>query len=43
MAMVELDDPWNVLPASRRRREESVQQLLTMLIINGPYPRWNCQ
>lgn len=39
--MTDLPDPWDVLRGSRRGREESVQQLLTMLIVEGPYPRWN--
>ena len=39
--MTDLPDPWDVLRGSRRGREESVQQLLTMLIVEGTYPRWN--
>lgn len=39
--MTDLPDPWDVLRASRRGREESVQQLLTMLIVEGAHPRWN--
>ena len=36
-----MEDPLHLLRRLRLGREEYCQRLLTMLILNGPYPRWN--
>ncbi|HET6917459.1 MAG TPA: hypothetical protein VFH56_15325, partial [Acidimicrobiales bacterium] len=39
--MVELESPRELLGRLKLGREEYCQRLLTMLILNAPYPRWN--
>jgi hypothetical protein len=36
-----IEDPLQLLGRLRLGREEYCQRLLTMLILAGPYPRWN--
>lgn len=36
-----MEDPLHLLRRLRLGREEYCQRLLTMLIVGGPYPRWN--
>ncbi|MET7336326.1 hypothetical protein [Nonomuraea sp. NPDC005650] len=36
-----IEDPHHLLGRLRLGREEYCQRLLTMLIVGGPYPRWN--
>ncbi|MGW6497978.1 hypothetical protein [Nonomuraea angiospora] len=36
-----IEDPIHLLGRLRLGREEYCQRLLTMLIVGGPYPRWN--
>ncbi|MFC0552562.1 hypothetical protein ACFFHJ_16860 [Planotetraspora thailandica] len=36
-----IEDPLHLLGRLRLGREEYCQRLLTMLILGGPYPRWN--
>src|SRR4029453_16823025 len=38
---VMLEDPLQLLGRLRLGREEYCQRLLTMLVLAGPYPRWN--
>ncbi|MCG5216510.1 hypothetical protein [Streptosporangium sp. KLBMP 9127] len=38
---VTIEDPLHLLGRLRLGREEYCQRLLTMLILGGPYPRWN--
>jgi hypothetical protein len=38
---VGFDDPLDLLRRLKLGREEYCQRLLTMLIVGGPYPRWN--
>jgi hypothetical protein len=38
-----IEDPVKLLGRLRLGREEYCQRLLTMLILNGPYPPWNSQ
>lgn len=37
----EMEDPWAVMRRLKLGREEFCQRMLTMLIVGGPYPRWN--
>jgi hypothetical protein len=39
--VVTIEDPLHLLARMRLGREEYCQRLLTMLIVDGPYPRWN--
>ena len=39
--MSDIEDPYGLLRRLRLGREEYCQRLLTMLILGGPYPRWN--
>lgn len=41
MHVVELESPRELLGRLKLGREEFCQRLLTMLILNAPYPRWN--
>lgn len=41
MTQAQPEDPWALLRRLRLGREEYCQRLLTMLILDGPYPRWN--
>lgn len=38
---VEFEDPLDLLRRLKLGREEYCQRLLTMLVLGGPYPRWN--
>lgn len=38
---MELENPRDLLRRLKLGREEYCQRLLTMLIVDGPYPRWN--
>lgn len=38
-----IEDPDALMRRLRLGREEYVQRLLTMLIVDGPYPRWNTE
>lgn len=40
-AAVPMEDPLQLLGRLKLGREEYCQRLLTMLILNGPYPKWN--
>ena len=37
----DIEDPYSLLRRLRLGREEYCQRLFTMLILGGPYPRWN--
>lgn len=36
-----MEDPWALLRRLKLGREEFCQRLLTMLILEADYPRWN--
>ena len=36
-----IEDPWALLRRLKLGREEFCQRLLTMLVLEAPYPRWN--
>jgi hypothetical protein len=36
-----MEDPYQLLRRLKLGREEYCQRLLTMLVLDGPYPRWN--
>jgi hypothetical protein len=40
---VDPEDPFDMLRRLKLGREETCQRLITMLILDAPYPRWNTQ